>query len=132
MKTAIHDNSQILNPPTTTLNVSNLETRGKNARSLKSAFDAATRHFPIQELALEDLYWVLKGDHYPSPDDMRKRFPSLDRMKYREKWWVIDVGGGYLRVMLFTDFERGKLFIKHTSTHAEYDKLTYLYRRTKE
>ncbi|MCM7602146.1 type II toxin-antitoxin system HigB family toxin, partial [Enterobacter hormaechei] len=30
------------------------------------------------------------------------------------------------------DFERGKIFIKHISTHAEYDKLTDYYRRTKE
>ncbi|MCP5716492.1 hypothetical protein NL319_28625, partial [Klebsiella pneumoniae] len=29
MKTAIHDSSHILNPPTTTLNVSSLETRGQ-------------------------------------------------------------------------------------------------------
>ncbi|MBX8460231.1 type II toxin-antitoxin system HigB family toxin [Enterobacter sp. RIT637] len=95
-------------------------------------FDTAARHFPNQSLALDDLYRVLKKEHYSSPDDMRKRFPSLDRMKYREKWCVIDVGGGYLRVMLFADFERGKIFIKHISTHAEYDKLTDLYRRTKE
>ena len=98
----------------------------------RAPFDAATRHFPIQELALEDLYWVLKGEHYPSPDDMRKRFPSRERMKYREKWWVIDVGGGHLRVMFFADFERRKIFIKHISTHAECDKLTDLYRRKKE
>ncbi|HDT1101644.1 type II toxin-antitoxin system HigB family toxin [Enterobacter asburiae] len=98
----------------------------------RAPFDAATRQFPNQAQAQDDLYRVLKKEHYPSPDDMRKRFPSLDRMKYREKWWVIDVGGGHLRVMFFADFERGKIFIKHISTHAEYDKLTDLYRRTKE
>ena len=59
----------------------------------RAPFDTAARHFPNQSLALDDLYRVLKKEHYPSPDDMRKRFPSLDRMKYREKWWVIDVGG---------------------------------------
>ncbi|WP_217480118.1 type II toxin-antitoxin system HigB family toxin [Enterobacter chuandaensis] len=98
----------------------------------RAPFDTAARQFPNQSLALDDLYRVLKKEHYPSPNDMRKRFPSLDRMKYREKWWVIDVGGGHLRVMFFADFERGKIFIKHISTHAEYDKLTDLYRRTKE
>lgn len=78
-----------------------------NARNLKSAF----RH-----------------------DDQTFTQPitSLDRMKYQEKWWVIDLDGGHLRVMFFADFERGKIFIKHISTHAEYDKLTDLYRRTKE
>ncbi|MEY7147439.1 MULTISPECIES: type II toxin-antitoxin system HigB family toxin [Enterobacter cloacae complex] len=98
----------------------------------RAPFDAATRQFPNQALALDDLYRVLKKEHYQSPEDMRKRFPSLDRMKYREKWWVIDVGGGHLRVMFFADFERGKIFIKHISTHADYDKITDLYRRTKE
>jgi len=98
----------------------------------RAPFDTAARHFPNQAQALDDLYRVLKKEHYLSPNDMRKRFPSLDRMKYREKWWVIDVGGGHLRVMFFTDFERGKIFIKHISTHADYDKLTDLYQRTKE
>jgi|GEM_PF-47131 len=90
----------------------------------RAPFDTATRQFPNQAVALDDLYRVLKKENYPSPDQMRKRFPSLDRMKYREKWWVIDVGGGHLRVMFFADFERGRIFIKHISTHAEYDKLT--------
>ncbi|EOX7393377.1 type II toxin-antitoxin system HigB family toxin [Enterobacter quasiroggenkampii] len=98
----------------------------------RAPFDTVTRHFPNQALALDDLYRVLKKEHYLSPGDMRKRFPSLDRMKYREKWWVIDVGGGHLRIIFFADFERGKIFIKHISTHAEYDKLMDLYRRTKE
>ncbi|MFO3903175.1 type II toxin-antitoxin system HigB family toxin [Enterobacter hormaechei] len=98
----------------------------------RALFDTATRQFPNQAVALDDLYRVLKKENYPSPDQMKKRFPSLDRMKYREKWWVIDVGGGHVRVMFFADFERGKIFIKHISTHAEYGKLTDVYRRTKE
>ncbi|KLW18508.1 hypothetical protein SK47_01016 [Enterobacter sp. BWH52] len=56
-------------------------------------FDTAAKYFSNQAQALDDLYRVLTKEHYPSPDAMRKRFPSLDRMKYREKWWVIDVGG---------------------------------------
>ncbi|WP_231597081.1 type II toxin-antitoxin system HigB family toxin [Enterobacter quasiroggenkampii] len=65
---------------------------------------------------MDDIYRVLTKEHSPSPDDMRKRFPSLDRMKYREKWWVIDESGGHLRKMFFAVFERGKIFIKHIST----------------
>ncbi|AFJ45211.1 type II toxin-antitoxin system HigB family toxin [Shimwellia blattae] len=98
----------------------------------RAPFDTATKIFPNQAAALDDLYRVLKRENYRSPDEMRMQFPSLDRMKLREKWWVIDVGGGQLRVMFFADFERGKLFIKHISTHAEYDKLTDYYRRNKE
>nr|WP_286172626.1 type II toxin-antitoxin system HigB family toxin [Enterobacter sp. MF024] len=34
--------------------------------------------------------------------------------------------------ILSTHFQLHIIFIKHISTHAEYDKLTDLYRRTKE
>lgn len=96
------------------------------------AFDEAARQFPNQANAIDDAYRTMKRANYRSPDDMKKRFASLDRMKYRAKWWVIDIGGGALRVMFFADFERGKIFIKHITTHAEYDKLTDFYRRNKE
>ncbi|MFH4210200.1 type II toxin-antitoxin system HigB family toxin, partial [Acinetobacter baumannii] len=33
------------------------------------------------------------------PDELKRYFTSLDRMKYREKWWVIDIGGNNLRMM---------------------------------
>ncbi|WP_224558051.1 type II toxin-antitoxin system HigB family toxin [Pectobacterium versatile] len=98
----------------------------------RAPFDTATTQFPNQAAALADLYRVIKREMYTTPDDMKKRFPSLDRMKYREKWWVIDIGGGHLRVMFFADFERGKIFIKHITSHAEYDRLTEYYRRNKE
>ncbi|EJK8887968.1 type II toxin-antitoxin system HigB family toxin [Salmonella enterica] len=95
-------------------------------------FDDAGRQYPNQAAAINDLYKTLKREIYHSPDEMKKRFASLDRMKYRAKWWVIDIGRSALRVMFFADFERGKIFIKHITTHAEYDKLTDFYRRNKE
>lgn len=98
----------------------------------REPFDKATRQYPNHALALDDLYRHLKRTKFSNPEELKETFPSLDRMKYREKWWVIDIGGGNLRVMFFADFERGKIFIKHISTHAEYDKLTDFYRRNKE
>lgn len=98
----------------------------------RAPFGTAITQFPNQAAALADLYRTIKREIYVTPDDMKKRFPSLDRMKYREKWWVIDIGGGHLRVMFFADFEREKIFIKHITTHAEYDRLTEYYRRNKE
>jgi mRNA interferase HigB len=111
-----------------------METQGERRMHVvsRAPFDTATRQFPNQAAALDDVYRTLKTESYTSPDEMKKRFASLDRMKYREKWWVIDVGGGNLRVMFFADFERGKIFIKHITAHDEYDKLTDFYRRTKE
>lgn len=98
----------------------------------RAPFEAATRLFPGQTAALDDVYRTLKRECYTSPDEMKKRFPSLDRMKYRAKWWVINVGGGHLRIMFFADFERARIFIKHISSHAEYERLTDFYRRNRE
>ena len=47
---------------------------------LRAPFDTAARHFPNQAQALDNLYRVLKKEDNPSPDDMRKRFHSLDRV----------------------------------------------------
>lgn len=98
----------------------------------KEPFDLASRRHAGSANALSELYHTLKRIRFTSPDDMKAKFPSLDRMKYREKWWVIDVNGNNLRVMFFADFERGKVFIKHICTHAEYDKLNHYYRSNKE
>ncbi|EAZ3495037.1 type II toxin-antitoxin system HigB family toxin [Salmonella enterica] len=49
-----------------------------------------------------------------------------------ESWWVIDIGGNNLRMMFFAYFERGKVFVKHITTHTEYDRLTRYYRENKE
>lgn len=79
-----------------------------------------------------DIYRTLdKGDFF-SPDDLRKVFPSLDNFKYRDKWWVIDIGGNNLRLMAFIEFKDNRMYVKHIVSHADYDKLNDKYRRTKE
>ncbi|PRD16561.1 type II toxin-antitoxin system HigB family toxin [Pantoea coffeiphila] len=97
----------------------------------RAPFDEAVKQFPNDRIALEDTYRFLKRLVAKTPDEMKKYFASLDRMKYRDKWWVIDIGGNNLRIMFFADFERGKIFIKHISTHADYDRLTKYYRENK-
>lgn len=97
----------------------------------RAPFDEAVKQFPKDRIALEDTYRFLKRLVAKTPDEMKKYFASLDRMKYRDKWWVIDIGGNNLRIMFFADFERGKIFIKHISTHADYDRLTKYYRENK-
>ncbi|MFZ4832341.1 type II toxin-antitoxin system HigB family toxin [Rouxiella sp. Mn2063] len=94
----------------------------------KGPFDEAARKFPNDAKALLDTYRAFKQGSFTNPGDMKAIFPSLDRMKYKDKWWVIDLGGNNLRVMFYADFENGKLFIKEISTHAEYDKLIKKYR----
>jgi len=113
--------------------VSKLETRSEEVHvvSRKPFIDAA-RKYPNDSTALSDIYRTLKRIDVSNPDELKNFFPSLDRMVYRKKWWIIDVGGNNLRIMFFADFEISKIFIKHISTHSEYDKLNTFYRRNAE
>ena len=95
-------------------------------------FSDAARDFPNDAQALDAVYKILKSTSYKSPDELRYDFPSLDRMKFRDKWWVINVGGNNLRLLFFADFEYGRVFVKHIVTHAAYDRLVKSYRETKQ
>lgn len=90
-------------------------------------FNDAAKAQPNQRQALDDLYRVLRNSNFSSPDEMRKLFPSLDNFKYKDKWWVIDVGGNNLRVLAFIQFLHNRIYVKHILTHAEYDKICKQY-----
>lgn len=89
----------------------------------KKRFEEAARNYPNQRIALLDLYRVLNSTRFESPEEMRKVFPSLDNFKYKDKWWVVDVGGNHLRMIAYIQFNQNRMYVKYILTHAEYDKL---------
>lgn len=95
----------------------------------KRPFKGAAKDNPNQKQALDDLYQVLNKGEFSSPDEMRKIFPSLDNFKYKDKWWVIDIGGNNLRLITFIQFVQKRMYVKHIATHAEYDKICNRYAR---
>ena len=90
-------------------------------------FADAAKLYPNQRTALEDLYRVLRGSEFASPEEMRRVFPSLDNFKYTDRWWVLDVGGNSLRVIAFIQFVQGRIYVKHIVSHADYDKICKRY-----
>ncbi|CAI0779454.1 mRNA interferase HigB [Serratia marcescens] len=96
----------------------------------REPFNNATKQYPNEATALEAIYKALRRGEFRTPDELKALFPSLDRMKYKEKWWVIDAGGNHLRILFFASFETQKVFIKHIVSHTEYDKLMQHYRRS--
>ena len=58
---------------------------------------------------------------------MKNIYPSLDNFKYKEKWYVLDIGGNHLRLMTFIEFRDNRMFVKHIVSHAEYDTLCAKY-----
>ncbi|MFZ4833352.1 type II toxin-antitoxin system HigB family toxin [Rouxiella sp. Mn2063] len=98
----------------------------------REPFEKATRDFPNDADAIIATYKQLKEKDFTSPAMLREYFPSLDNFKYRDKWWVIDIGGHNLRMIAYINFLNKRLYVKHIATHREYDKLTKYYRETKE
>ncbi len=90
--------------------------------SRRPFLEAAFNH-PTCELALLDTYTLLKKSSFSSPEHMRQCFPSLDNFKYKDKWWVIDIGSNKLRLIAYVQFQQNRMYVKHIVTHAEYDKL---------
>jgi len=64
-----------------------------------------------------------------TPMELKNVFPSLDRFKYKDHWYVIDIGGNNLRLLAAIFFTSQKLFVKYIVTHKEYDKLTEIARK---
>ena len=88
--------------------------------------DAAKAH-PNQRRAILDVYKVLCNSQFSTPDEMRQVFPSLDNFKYRDRWWVFNIGGNRLRMIASIQFFQNRMYVKHILTHAEHDKICKRY-----
>ncbi len=95
----------------------------------KNAFDEAGRKFPNERVAIEGAFQILNKGTFKTPEELKKAFPSLDNFKYKDKWYVVDIGGNNLRLMALIFFRNQKFYVKHIVTHAEYDKLCEKYRK---
>lgn len=97
----------------------------------KAVFDEAGKKFPNEKKAIDAAFQVLKRGIFKTPEEMKSVFPSLDNFKYKDKWYVIDIGGNNLRLMALIFFRNQKFYVKHIVTHSEYDKLCDKYRKEK-
>lgn len=95
----------------------------------KKMFNDAKAKYPNDAGAIDDLYRLLNSGKFSEPAELKKSIPSLDNFKYKDKWWVIDIGGNNLRMIAFIEFRHNRLFVKHIVNHADYDRLTQRYKR---
>ena len=98
----------------------------------RKPFNDAVKKYPNDAQALIATYQTLRAGTFTTPEQLKQLFPSLDNFKYRDKWYVIDIGGNNLRLIAFIEFRDNRMYVKHITTHSEYDKLCNKYRREKE
>jgi mRNA interferase HigB len=90
-------------------------------------FLEAGRNFPNDADAIDTACKTLRNGHFATPLDLKAVFPSLDNFRYKDKWWVIDIGGNNLRLIAFIEFRDQRMYVRHITTHSEYDKLCKKY-----
>jgi len=95
----------------------------------KKPFSAAAIKHPHDRDAIMHTYNVLRKAEFTTPSIMKETFASLDNFKYRNKWWILDIGGNNLRLICTILFSCQKIYVKHIVPHAEYDKLCIKYRK---
>lgn len=93
----------------------------------RKPFNEASKKYPNNAAAIEAAYKALKNGNFNSPHELKALFPSLDNFKYKDKWWVIDIGGNNLRLIAFVEFRDNRMYVKHIVSHAQYDKLCKKY-----
>lgn len=98
----------------------------------RKPFNDAAKKYPNDANGLIATYKTLRAGSYDTPEALKQTFPSLDNFKYRDKWYVIDIGGNNLRMIAFIEFRDSRMYVKHIVTHAEYDKLCSKYARERE
>ncbi len=88
----------------------------------KRPFVLAAEKYPNHREAIVDVYKTLKKGTFETPQELKNVFPSLDNFKYKDKWWVVDIGGNNLRLIAAIQFVHHRIYVKCILTHAEYDK----------
>lgn len=76
-------------------------------------------HHPDAEAPLRAWIKVVKLADWQQFSDVRATFASADQVG---QFTVFNIGGNKYRLIAAIHFNRGKLYLRHILTHAEYDR----------
>ncbi|HEV3263201.1 MAG TPA: type II toxin-antitoxin system HigB family toxin [Gemmataceae bacterium] len=74
---------------------------------------------PDAEAPLRAWHQAARQEEWRNFADVRERFPHADRVG---KLTVFNVGGNKYRLIAAIHYNRGKVYVRHVLTHAEYDR----------
>jgi mRNA interferase HigB len=74
---------------------------------------------PPSKVALAAWFRVLRSSMFADFNAIRKTFGAAD---YVAPYTVFDVGGNKYRIIAVIHYNRGRVYVRHVFTHAEYDR----------
>jgi mRNA interferase HigB len=74
---------------------------------------------PESQTALIRWFKIVQKTEFNSFAELRQVFPSADKLDH---WIIFNIGGNKYRLITSIHFNRGKVYIRHVLTHAEYDR----------
>lgn len=77
---------------------------------------------PEAKSCLNNWYLVAKKADWTMFADLQATFQSADQVG---KYTVFDIGGNKYRVIAEINYRRGKVFLRHALTHAEFSRGTW-------
>lgn len=86
--------------------------------SKKKILDFVKIH-PNARSSLESWYKIVQSTDFGSLNEIRAVFPSVDQVG---KFTVFNIAGNHFRLIAAVHCNRGKIYIRHILTHAEYDR----------
>ena len=85
----------------------------------KKALRAFGKRHPDSKIALNRWFELIDKQEFRNFAELRKIFGSADRVG---SLIVFNIGGNKYRLIASVDFNRGRVYVRHLLTHAEYDK----------
>ena len=85
----------------------------------KKALRKFWKRHPDSEIALNRWFEQIVKQEFYNFAELRTVFASADRV---DSLIVFNIGGNKYRLIASIHFNRGKVYIRHILTHAEYDK----------
>lgn len=96
------------------------------------ALSEASERFPQHAQELLILARVIEKGHFPTPESLKKVYPTLDNFKYLDKHYVINIARNELRLIALIFFESQKFYVRDIMTHADYMRFTETHRGKKK
>ncbi len=90
----------------------------------RKALRAFCAKHPEAQVPLEAWYRIAKHAEWQTFADVRSIYSSADQVG---KFTVFNIGGNKYRLVVVIHFDRGRIYIRHVLTHAEYDKDDWKY-----